>query len=75
LLQHYYNTAFIPSAIYIRVQIALLLFWFFLQDILQNESIKLDWEFKISLISDIAEVAYSMYLKTVYQSKEVKTGT
>jgi len=75
LLQHYYTTAFIPSAIYIRVQIALLLFWGFLQDILQNESIKLDWEFKISLISDIAEVAYAMYLKTVYQSKEVKTGT
>ena len=33
------------------------------QDILQNESIKLDWDFRISLVTDIVKVKSQVKIK------------
>ena len=39
------------------------MYFFFYQDILQNESIQLDEDFRISLINDIVQVNISLLMK------------
>lgn len=54
---------------YFHVKVSCFFFFFFYQDILENESINLDWMFRYSLINDIVKVRGG---QTESASKQIK---